>query len=55
MSTPTWAAPLSFDGLDLHLSELDLMADLDPDWIRWAAEAIAAAALNALLRQATEG
>ena len=47
MSTPTWAAPLSFDGLDLHLSELDLMADLDPYWVGWAAEAVAAAALHA--------
>ena len=47
MSTPTWASPLSFDGLDLQLSELDLMADLDPYWVGWAAEAVAAAALAA--------
>lgn len=44
MSAPTWAAPLNFDNLELHLSELDVMADLDPDWIGWTAETIANAA-----------
>jgi hypothetical protein len=44
MSTPSWAAPLGFDGLDLHLSEVDLLVDLDPYWIGWAAEAVVAAA-----------
>ena len=46
MSAPTWATPLTFDGLDLNLSELDVMADLDPDWIGWTAETIATAALR---------
>jgi hypothetical protein len=41
MGTPKWASRLSFDGLALHLSELDLMADLDPDWIGWSAEVVA--------------
>ena len=40
MSTPTWAAPLSFEGLELNLTELDVMADLDPNWIGWAAEMV---------------
>lgn len=44
MSAPTWATPLNFDGLDLNLSELDVMADLDPNWIGWTAETIANAA-----------
>jgi hypothetical protein len=44
MSAPSWATPIGFEGLDLQLSDLDVMADLDPDWIGWAAEAIAAAA-----------
>lgn len=44
MTAPRWAEPLSFDGLELNLTELDLMADLDPYWIGWAAEAVAAAA-----------
>lgn len=41
MSAPTWATPLSFDGLELNLSELDVLADLDPYWIAWAAETVA--------------
>jgi hypothetical protein len=44
MSASSWAIPIGFEGLDLHLSELDVMADLDPYWIGWAAEAIATAA-----------
>ena len=43
MSTRTWSPRLHFEGLDLHLSDLDLMADLDPYWIGWAAEAAATA------------
>ena len=45
MSTRTWSARLHFEELDLHLSESDLMADLDPYWIGWATEAVASAAL----------
>ena len=45
MSTRTWSARLHFEELDLHLSESDLMADLDPYWIGWAAETVASAAL----------
>lgn len=48
MTAPRWAEPLSFDGLELNLSELDLMADLDPYWIGWAAEAVTGAALGLL-------
>ena len=47
MSTRTWSARLHFEELDLHLSEIDVMADLDPYWIGWAAEAAATAALAA--------
>ena len=47
MSAPTWATPLSFGGLELNLSELDLMVDLDPYWIGWAAEMVVAAAAAA--------
>jgi hypothetical protein len=41
MSALSWATPIGFEGLDLHLSDLDVMADLDPDWIGWAAEVTA--------------
>ncbi len=43
MSAPTWVTPLSFDGLHLDLTAFDLLADLDPNWIGWAAEAVVAA------------
>jgi hypothetical protein len=46
MTAPTWPAPLTFADLDLHLSDLDVMADLDPNWIGWAAEAVAVAAAD---------
>ncbi len=47
MALPRWAAPLDFRGLDLGLTEFDVMADLDPNWIGWAAEVIAEAAVAA--------
>jgi hypothetical protein len=55
MRAPTWATPLSFQGLALDLTEFDLMADLDPYWIGWAAEAIVESAARAQAETAATG